>query len=206
MSSRAARRFDLELSILFRARTHQLRNYMWPTRGPAQRFTKERVKKTIAKLQDIAEDDYLRSRDARKLLLRFDYKHQWHTKRGKGFGRSAKKKAFKKWYERAITTKNCVYAFWNGSHCLYVGRTRRGQGRPISHFDKFWFSQATRIDIFGFSGRRDVPQFECMLTHKAVPTYAEHKPSSQRYHTPCPVCDGRIRIRDEIRRLFRLRY
>jgi hypothetical protein len=205
MSPRAARQFDQKLLELFRARTHELRSYMWPTKGAVPKFTKKRVRNTIEKLRDIAEDDYLKSRDARKLLKQFDYKRQWHTKRGKGFGRTAKKQSFKKWYERKITTKNCVYAFWNKSRCLYVGRTRRGQGRPLSHFDKYWFGQTTRVDVFGFNGRRDVPQFECMLTHKNKPVHAEHKPSSQRYHTPCPVCAGRTRIGDEVRWLFRIR-
>jgi len=205
MSARAAKQFDKALSKLFRARTHQLRSYMWPARGGAPKFTRERVKKTIEKLRDIAEGDYLRSTEARNLLRQFDYRRQWHAKRGKGFGRDAKKRSFKNWYEKKITTKNCVYAFWNGSRCLYVGRTRRGKGRPTSHFEKYWFGQTTRVDVFGFKGRRDVPQFECMLTHKRRPVHAEHRPSSQRYHTRCPVCAGRKRIGEEVRRLFRMR-
>jgi hypothetical protein len=203
--SKAARQFDGELVALFRTRTHELRNYMWPTRGAVPNFTKQRVRNTIESLRDIAEGDYLKSREARRLLRKFDYKRQWHAKRGKGFGRTAKKRSFKMWFAKKINAKNCVYAFWNGSRCLYVGRTRRGKGRPTSHFEKYWFGQVTRVDVFGFRGRRDVPQFECMLTHKARPTYAEHKPSSQRYHTPCPVCAGRRRIGLEVRRLFRLR-
>ena len=56
-----------------------------------------------------------------------------------------KKQSFKKWYESKITTKNCVYAFWNGKRCLYVGRTLNGKGRPTSHFEKHWFGKATKV-------------------------------------------------------------
>jgi len=166
MPSRAAKQFESELQRLFRARTHELRNYMWPSSGMAPKLTTKRIKRTIIKLSNIAEADYLKSHDARNLLKSFDYKCQWHSKKGKGFGRIAKKRSFKDWYDKRITTKNCVYAIWNRSRCLYVGRTLNGKGRPTAHFEKHWFGKATRVDVFGFDRRRDVPRFECMMTHK----------------------------------------
>ena len=205
MSYRAARQFEDELYKLFDARTHELRNYMWPVAGSAPKLTRKRVRRSIAKLKNIAQADYLKSREAKGILRDFDHKRQWHSKKGKGFGRPAKKRSFKKWYESKITTKNCVYAFWNKARCLYIGRTLNGKGRPTSHFEKHWFGKATRVDVYGFRRRRDVPRFECMLTHKESPSYSRMKPSSKKYYAVCPVCEGRKVISDHVRWLFRLR-
>jgi hypothetical protein len=205
MPTRAAKQFNAELSELFRARTHELRNNMWPSMGSAPRLTQKRIKRSIRKLQQIAETDFLRSKETRKIINGYDYKRQWHSKKGKGFGRQAKKRSFKEWYDRKVTTKNCVYIFWNGSHSLYVGRTLNGKGRPTAHFEKHWFGQAKRVDVYGFDRKRDVPRFECMMTHKHEPSYSRMKPSSKKYYATCPICDRRDFIRDQIRWLFRLR-
>jgi|SRR5208282_332164 len=205
MSARAATQFERVLLKLFRTRTHELRSRIWPTSGLAPTLTRKRVRGSIEALRNIAEVDYLRSKNARKILSDYDHKRQWHSKKGKGFGISAKKRSFKNWYGKRITTKNCVYAFWNGSRCLYVGRTLRGKGRPTSHFEKHWFGKATRVDVYGFKGRKDVPRFECMLTHKRKPSYSRMRPSSKRYYTPCPICEGRKFIGNEVRWMFRLR-
>lgn len=178
---------------------------MWPSAGAAPTLSRRKIGKSITKLQDIAELDFLKSKGARKILKSYDYKRQWHSKKGKGFGRAAKRRSFKYWYDRRITTKNCVYAFWNGSHCLYIGRTLNGKGRPTAHFDKYWFGKATRVDVFGFDRKRNVPQYECMLTHKYEPSNKQMTPSSRRYYTPCPVCVGRKYIKEQVKRLFRLR-
>ena len=190
---------------LFQIRTHQLRSYLWPTRGKAPRLTKKRLVVGISKLQDIAVNDYLHSKVAKEAFKSYDYKRQWHAKRNKGFGVSAKKKSFRDWYERHITTKNSVYAFWNKSKCLYVGRTLNGKGRATSHFEKYWFRQATRVDIFGFDRKRDVPKYECMLTHRLNPAYSKITPSTKRYYSHCPICDGRKHISKGIKGMFRFR-
>lgn len=203
--SLAARKFDRELIKLFRKRTHGLRAYMWPISGTAPKLSRSHISAAIQRLRDIAEVDYLKSRYARRILRDYDYKRQWHSKKGKGFGRDAKKRSFKKWYDKKITTKNCVYAFLNGKRCLYVGRTLNGKGRPTSHFEKHWFGKATRVDVYGFDRRRDVPRFECLLTHKRNPSYSKMKPSSKKYYTPCPVCEGKEFIGDEVRSIFFLR-
>src|SRR5580658_6692655 len=98
--SRAAKQFDRELIKLFRKRTHGLRAYMWPIGGSAPKLARRNISSTIRRLRNIAEEDYLRSRYARRFLNEYDYKRQWHSKKGKGFGRSAKKRAFKRWYDR----------------------------------------------------------------------------------------------------------
>ena len=203
--SRAAKEFDRELNTLFRKRTHGLRAYMWPISGTAPHLSRKDIGSTIRRLRKIAESDYLKSRYSRRLLSEHGYKRQWHSKKGKGFGRDAKKRSFKRWYEKKITTKNCVYAFWNGKRCLYIGRTLNGKGRPTSHFEKHWFGKATRVDVYGFKRRRDVPRFECLLTHKRQPSYSKIKPARKKYYTSCPICDGKKFIGDEVRWIFRLR-
>jgi hypothetical protein len=201
----SAKRFDNELLKLFHARTHELKSYMWPTAGAAPHLTRKRIRKGIERLQDIALAYYLRSKAAKKLLDSYDDKRQWHSKKGKGYGARAKKKAFKRWYDRKISTKNYVYAFWNRQHCLYVGRTLSGKGRPTNHFDKYWFGSATRLDLFAFNGKRDVPRFECMLTHRWKPAYSRVTPASKKYYSVCPVCEGKSFIKKQVKLLFRLR-
>lgn len=201
--SQAANQFGRELSELFRKRTHGLRTFMWPISGTAPKLTRKKLSASIERLRNIAEQDYLKSYDARRLLGNYDYKKQWRAKKGKGFGRAAKIRSFKNWYEKHITTKNCVYAFWNKSRCLYVGRTLNGKGRPTSHFEKHWFGIATRVDVYGFDGRRKVPQFECMLTHQRDPSHSKVKPAKKKYYTACPVCVGKAFIGNEVRSIFR---
>lgn len=205
MATKAQRQFDQRLFRLFKIRTHQLRTYLWPTAGAAPRLTRKRLQQEIAKLQDIAVNDYLFSRQAREEFGSYDHKRQWHSKRNKGFGVRAKKRSFKDWYERKITTKNSVYVFWDRSKCLYVGRTLNGKGRPTSHFEKYWFRRATRVDIFGFDRKRDVPKHECLLTHRWNPAYSKITPATRRYYTRCPICEGRQQISRDIKSIFSLR-
>jgi hypothetical protein len=205
MSSRAAMRFDTELLKLFRKRTHYLRASLWPRPGKAPQLNRESIQKARRKLQDIAVKDYIRSKDAKIIFDSYEEKRRWHPKKGKGFGRATKKRAFNRWYDRKRLNRNCVYAFWDGSKCLYVGRTLNGKGRPSSHFEKHWFGRATRLDIFAFRIKSQVPMFECMLSHHYDPVHARKKPSSKPYTAHCPVCSGKKRIKDEINRIFRLR-
>lgn len=205
MTKMTARMFDTELARLFNTRTRQLRAKVWPSRGAAGKITKKKIQISIGKLQGLAEAALLRSKHGKLILGNYDYKRQWHPKRGKGFGRSAKKRHFKDWYERHITTQNCVYVYWGQSRCLYVGRTLNGKGRPSSHFEKHWFGKATRLDVYAFRRKRDVPRFECMFTHLHQPSYSKIKPSTKRFHSRCPVCDVHRAIKGEVKSIFRLR-
>jgi hypothetical protein len=173
--------------------------------GKAPLFSKKRLRRSIAKLQEIAVDSYLGSKDARQVYKSYDHKRQWHSKRNKGYGVRAKKKAFKNWYEQRITTKNSVYVFWDKKKCLYVGRTLNGKGRPTAHFEKYWFRRATRVDVFAFDRKRDVPRYECVLTHRWEPAYSRITPARRRYYTHCPICDGRREIAMSLKSMFRLR-
>ena len=205
MASKLAAKFDRELSDLFDDRIHQIRSYVWPTRGAAPKVTKTRVKESIARLQALAERAVIRAKDGKRVFSGYDHKKQWHPKKGKGVGRPEKARQFKLWYDKNITTKNCVYVFWARKKCLYVGRTLNGKGRPSSHFEKHWFSAATRLDIFSFDRKREVPRFECMFTHKHRPSRSKMKPSKKKYYARCQVCEARELVSQEVKWLFRLK-
>jgi len=68
---------------------------MWPISGTAPKLARSNVSSSMNRLRNIAEADYLKSRYARPLLSTYDYKRQWHSKKGKGFGRTAKSRSFK---------------------------------------------------------------------------------------------------------------
>jgi hypothetical protein len=205
MPKSTAKAFDQALIKLFKARTHGLRAEVWPSKGAAPKLTQTKIRSSIDRLQNIAEGALLRTKHTQEILRGADHKRQWHPKKGKGHGVDAKKWAFKRWYEENIETRNCIYVFWRGNDCLYVGRTLNGKGRPSSHFEKRWFGKTTRIDIFGFERKRDVPRFECMFTHKHRPSYSKITPAKKKYYTHCPVCAVRRQIHDEIKTVFRLK-
>lgn len=100
MSSMYARQFDSELLRLFTIRTHYLRASLWPTVGKAPHLTQKQIRRSIARLQNIAEADFFRSRYGKRLLKDYDDKRQWHPKRGKGLGWRAKRLSFKTWYQK----------------------------------------------------------------------------------------------------------
>jgi hypothetical protein len=203
--AKLAKKFDAELERLFDARMYNLRSEIWSARGAVPKITKAKIQNSISKLQNVAEEALLASRPSKKVFAGYDYKRQWHPKKNKGFGRPAKRASFKRWYEENITTKNCVYVFWQKKKCLYIGRTLNGKGRPTNHFDKHWFGHATRIDIYAFDRKRGVPRFECMLTHRWTPSYSRMKPASKKFYTRCSVCDVRGDIKSEVKSLFRLK-
>jgi hypothetical protein len=57
---------------------------MWPISGTAPKLSRSHIGAAIQRLRDIAEADYLKSRYARRILRDYDYKRQWHSKKGKG--------------------------------------------------------------------------------------------------------------------------
>src|SRR5439155_14713647 len=133
-------RFERELHKLFHRRTSWLRNAVGKKRlGRPPIFNRRKVEPKLDQLSEIAAQIVVRRRARRDLLRAVDGKRQWHVKRGKGFGVDVKKQRFKRWYDRRIGNRNCVYAFWSKKGCVYVGRTLRGHGRPAGWFDRIWF-------------------------------------------------------------------
>lgn len=210
MSLRGSREFDKKLHSLLKTRVYSLKARVWPRIGKPPQVTRSRLKKTIRELQDLATETLLKAESSKRIFSEYQHKKQWHLKRGKPLRKTAKKAAFKKWYEKHVTTRNCVYVFWqikrgNRPKCLYVGRTINGKHRPIAHFKRRWFGKATRIDVYGFDRKRGVPRFECMKTHRYNPTQSKIIPARKKYYARCPICETNRAIKSEIKDLFRLR-
>jgi hypothetical protein len=83
MSSRAARKFNNELIRLLNARTHWLKQSIWPVPGQGLSLTKARIRSAINRLQNYAELALLRSDYASDLGNAYDTKKQWHPKKAK---------------------------------------------------------------------------------------------------------------------------
>jgi hypothetical protein len=132
-------------------------------------------------------------------------KRQWHVKKNKGWGVPAKRAKFKLWYEKNIHGRNCVYVFWSGRKCIYVGRTIRGKGRPASSFDKHWFNGVTRIDIYMIKTPTIVPKAECLAMHIFKPRRNAISPAHLRFSKRCPICAAEKLIRRELNSIFPLR-
>ena len=205
MSSRALKQFDKQLASLLKARVYELKALVWPNPGNPPHLTPPKIKKAIRNMQASATLTLLKAKQSRRMFDGYDDKRQWHAKRGKPRGIKEKKTAFKRWYEKKITTKNCVYILWHKSKCRYVGRTINGRHRPPAHFSKPWFRNVTRIDIYKFDRKRDVPRFECMRTHRHEPTESKINPARRKYYSRCPICEAKRAIRADIKELFRLK-
>lgn len=204
MTSRIVGQFDDELIDLLRQHAHGLRRHVQRFRGQQPKLTGKKVRTAIRVLQGLAERVIFQSKEARRALKDYDDRRRWHTK-GKGRGWHAKRKSFKAWFRDQVGAKHCVYAFWRKRVCVYIGRTHGGGNRPSHHFEKLWFANVTRIDVYSFAGKRDLARFECMLTHHHDPIQLRATPSRKKYSSRCLVCDANRKIRSEIKRIFRLR-
>lgn len=208
MAQRLETRFDEALARLLGLRTYAIKSEVWPRQGRPPLFQRRTVEVALSNLSDITEQALLRSDHRISPLFKdFDSKHQWRNGPGKGRGYRAKRTSFKAWYAERVKVKNCVYVFWSRQNvCLYVGRTLNARGtRPTDHFRKEWFKQVKRIDVYKFERRRDVPRFECLLTHKLDPRHSGMTPSNKKYYSRCPICEQQKLVRRHVKRLFRFR-
>lgn len=198
--------FERKLEKLFLRRTSWLRQAIGKKRpGPPHIFNRKRVESALAELLVLAEEILVKERGRRQFVGTWDKKSQWHVKRGKGFGISAKQKTFRKWYDKKIGNNNCVYVFWAKRKAIYVGRTENGKGRPAGWFDRAWFQPATRIDIYSVKRKSVVPMAECLATHLFKPTENKNSSSTKKYAKKCPIHKASKEIREEVKSIFRLR-
>lgn len=198
--------FDRELNRLFHRRTSWVRQAIGKNRpGRPHIFNRGKVEPKLDELGELAHDILVRGRARKEFRRTVHGKRQWHVKRGKGFGIDAKRKKFKRWYEKYIGNKNCVYVFWAEKRCAYVGRTSRGKGRPAGWFDRVWFQPVTRIDIYSVSRRSEVPKAECLAVHLFDPLENKNWPSFGSYTKECPICQATKEIDRELRSIFRFR-
>lgn len=201
-----ATQFEQELALLFYRRTAWLRSAIGTNRpGRPHEFTRRKVYPKLDELGEIATKIITSKRAKKEFRKLIGDKRQWQTKRGKGWDRYAKKESFKRWYERHIGSKNCVYVFWSGRTCEYVGRTVRGHGRPLTWFTVFWFHRVTRIDIYTILRKSEVGKAECLAIHIFDPRQNQNWPSRQKYTKKCPICEATKEIDDELKAIFRLR-
>lgn len=133
----------------------------------------------------------LKKRGKKEFKTSFISKRQWQVKNSKGWGRRAKKLAFRQWYDREIQSRNCVYVFWSGKDCEYVGRTFRGKERPTSSFDKFWFNGVTRIDIYSVHSPSVVARAECLAIDVFDPRRNLNSSSRPKFSKRCPIVQRR---------------
>jgi len=203
------RKFDAALAELWARKTYPLKQKIWKKQGRPSRLTGDNRAGLISDLVEVIEDEMLKSDEVKILFKKgpdgFQYKKQWHHRKGKPHGLLDKKKTFAKWYDDHITTTNCVYIFWNQKECLYVGRTENGSGRPTQHFAKKWCKKTTRIDVYGFDRRREIARFECLADHKYDPKYSKITPSHRRYYIRCPICKEQEHVSNTMRNILRFK-
>lgn len=201
-----ATKFERELERLFYRRTAWLRKAIGKNRpGRPRVFNRKKVEPKLDELGELATEILVRRRARREFFRTVGGKRQWHVKRGKGYGIDAKRKRFKRWYEKHVGSKNCVYAFWSRRGCVYVGRTLRGKGRPADWFDRVWFQPVTRIDVHSIGKPSEVPKAECLAVHLFDPIENKNWPSTGRYTKKCPICKATKEIDRELKSIFRLR-
>lgn len=198
--------FERRLNGLFRRRAAWLKSAVGrKAPGPVPAFDAKVAKQETRKLVEIAKELVLKQRGQSEFDGVVDEVRRWHPKKGKGHGVPAKKHAFNDWYPKSVSSPNCIYVFWSGNRCLYVGRTIKGKGRPQSHFEKFWFGKATQIDIFTVHSPSEVPKAECLAMDLYRPKYTKYKASRRRYAKKCPVCSVLKEMEKDLKAIFRLR-
>ena len=206
MASHSAVEFDKRLWRLFEDRTAGLKKAILQGHsGRLPVISRRKVSHSIEKLQRLASDcivDRMAKKEFDKVV---DKKKQWHSTKNKGWGWRARRDNFDDWFERHIPYPNCIYVFWQGRKCRYVGRTVRGKGRPREHFAKRWCAHVTRVDIYSTSSASQVPKLECLGIHRFEPTENGPRASIPKWAKKCPVCKVHKLIRKEIRLIFRLR-
>ena len=198
--------FKRTIENLFRKRSHSLRTALdGSVRGRPPAFNRTMVTEAIEDLQELASDHFalVLARDA------FDEsvhkRRSWHAKRGKPRGWRKKKVAFETWYESHFGPSRCIYVFWSGRTCEYVGKTGTGGSRPSSHFGMVWFANVTRIDIYATRGKRALPALECLGMHRFLPRQNRSRAETRRWLKKCPLCEAHRGIEQEMRDLFRMR-
>ncbi|MBI5712279.1 MAG: hypothetical protein HZC38_02460 [Chloroflexi bacterium] len=196
--------FIYELDSLYHQRTHWLRSVLGVKKpGLPPKFDRKRVNRGITQLQKIASDA-LANKLAKKEFSQFAAeKRGWHIK---GHGRKQQRKEFIGWFDETFGRhQECIYIFWNRHKCIYIGRTGKGGGRPQSHFEKYWFGEVDRVDIYPVKQTSQLPKLECLAIHRFLPTRNESKAATKAWTKKCPLCRVHKDIEGELRKIYRLK-
>ena len=197
--------FRKRLGKLFDRRTAWLCSiFKKPKPGWPQTINRRHVNDAIDELQELASEGLADAYARKEFEQSVKGKKSWHVKRGKGWGLVTKKAGFNDWYDSVFGRASCVYVFWKVSKCEYVGKSSKGGGRPSSHFEKFWFSGITRIDVYEATPR-NLPAMECLAIHRFQPRRNKFKASAHKWTKQCVMCNLHKYIEDELRSIFRLR-
>lgn len=195
--------FNGVLDRLYERRTDELRRILTGKPGPLLTLTKKRRESKIRELQEIASKALAKKMAKRRFKRLVVEKKTWRTK---GWGTDKKKKIFRAWIRRKISSKRGkVYIFWYQRECAYVGRTRGRGTRPSHHFKRNWFNGTTRIDVYVARQRRSIPQLECLAIHRFCPTRNRVKAAKENWTPKCPLCAVHKKIRTEMRKIYRFR-
>lgn len=198
--------FRRELEKLFQRRTDWLRTSVAGSKpGRPLSLNRRRVRDSIARLQDLASDALADDLARKEFQASVRGRHSWHPKRGKGYGRYQKRKAFKSWFASRFGQGTYIYVFWDRRKCVYVGKTTKSGGRIAGHFEKHWFTNVTRIDVYRANGRRALPALECLAIHRFQPTRNRFRAERKKWTRRCALCRVHRDIKDELQKMFRLR-
>lgn len=201
-----ATEFRRALDALFERRTHWLRNLFGRRRpGAPPKFSRKHIQAAVRKLHDLASDALAGDLAREEFDSQVLHRKSWHAKKGKGWGRAAKRVAFNDWFDNWFGPGPTIYVFWRARRCLYVGKTRGNGRRVSSHFEKHWFSGVTRIDVYSVKRAPSLTALECMAIHRFQPVQNRFKAERRKWTRKCPLCEVHKEIELDIRGLFRLR-
>lgn len=172
-------------------------------RGAPPLFSATKVKPQVKLIVKLARKILVRQR-AQKALNQFVSGKK--SCRFRHLRRSEKRAHFQRWCRRQKHCPNCVYVFWHGRTCLYVGRTIRGHWhRPHQHFKRTWFRLVTRVDVYNVKSPSLVPAAECLAIDLFDPKHNTYSASNPKHSKKCPVCTSANKVKRELKRLFPLR-
>ncbi len=199
------KQYNQKLNELFADRTHWLRTAVKKIQGRPPKSTNLKINRVINHLQDIAEEILVRKVSNKAFDKTVSQRKIWHVTKSKGWGRDQKKKSFNSWFDKNISYKNYVYVFWTRNKCKYVGKSIAGSTRPQNHFEKYWFGNVTKINIYSTSQPRQIPKLECLAMHRFNPSENKNNPPFSKWDKSCPICETTGNIQKEIKAIFNLR-
>ncbi|MCJ7458082.1 MAG: hypothetical protein MUP17_03720 [candidate division Zixibacteria bacterium] len=204
----ARKQFEIELNHLFHKRTHSLLSEMNIVKlGKPPSLDPQKLNKSIEKLQDIATK-ILAMEIARPELRKLDdkkRKRQWHNKKEKGWRVVDRMRNFSDWYESNKLSQYCIYIFWDGRKCIYLGSTTQGKNRILNHFEKRWFQSIKRIDVYSISNQSEISKIECLALHFFTPLKNKNRSASKKWRKKCPICRKRDLISYELKKIFKFK-
>ena len=196
--------FINELDKLFHARTHWLRSQIRRQKpGKPPSFDGKHLHTSIIQLQKLASQMFVSKLAKSEFKEHAGKKKAWHIK---GYGQENQKHNFDRWFKNNfIFSQPCIYFYWRGNKCTYIGKTGSGGSRPSSHLEKRWSLGATRIDIYPVKSKSQLSKLECLAIHWFDPNENKKKASKSKYSKTCPKCKLNSEIRNELKKIFRLR-